>query len=200
MRSLEEPHSNTQSGSTRPAPTTSLWQPDKIKPFKVGRSRTKPAMPLATRLAVARSSSEVNSSRTSTVSRPDAHSARPRAIVSRSRSPPESRPTGRSAVRSSSATASNAATASASEGKWASAGAYSSHCTEKGGAKRSVASVVLPLPEGPSKTPVAKSLIAEVGARRRSGIACTQRPSKPLSKKRAACSKSGASSAPPSPT
>mmetsp|Transcript_57326 Transcript_57326/g.123268 ORF Transcript_57326/g.123268 Transcript_57326/m.123268 type:complete len:229 (-) Transcript_57326:820-1506(-) len=195
FNSRASPQSKTQSGSNIPLPTTSVLELKSTSPVSADRSRTKAVMPPATCLATTRSRSEVNSSTTSELRSPAAHSAKPLAKVARSRSPLESSPTGRMAVWRSKATADNAACASAKVEKCARAGASSFHSAVRGCPKLSIARVVFPLPEGPISAPM-----ANFGRPSNLGTACTQSPSKPPSSNRATSPKAGERYPPPDPT
>mmetsp|Transcript_69158 Transcript_69158/g.191383 ORF Transcript_69158/g.191383 Transcript_69158/m.191383 type:complete len:247 (+) Transcript_69158:84-824(+) len=206
-----DPHSNTQSGSSRPSPTMSFWQLRSTRPLSAGRSRTNLLTPRATALATARSSREVNSSKMIVPRRPDAHSAKPQASVALSRSPPERIFIGRNAVPRSSDAADSAGTASVSERKCAKAGAASSQSMVRVFPKCSRASVVLPVPEGPRMRPIEKSCkrslnSVSAGLHKHPsepgslGTTCTHKPSKPSSRYLAACPNTGDSQPSSSPT
>mmetsp|Transcript_106069 Transcript_106069/g.287869 ORF Transcript_106069/g.287869 Transcript_106069/m.287869 type:complete len:283 (-) Transcript_106069:1109-1957(-) len=161
--------SKTQSGSSLPAPTRSSWQVTTTRagrPEAAGSARRKRDTPAATRCAVARSNSEVNSSRTSagvrasghmgresaSGLRPCARAARARATSARLCSPLDSWACGAVAVLVESAAAESAAVAASGLWKCDSTDPWP-HSARAGIPSQKRAKLDLPLPAGPTITP-----------------------------------------------
>mmetsp|Transcript_21161 Transcript_21161/g.56414 ORF Transcript_21161/g.56414 Transcript_21161/m.56414 type:complete len:204 (+) Transcript_21161:1305-1916(+) len=170
-------HSNIQVGSISPAATKSRWQERTTICNLYLRARR--CTSRASSLAAGRSMREVNSSKRSGVRDPKSSrerrspSSRRRATCARACSPPLSDLNGLMAMWRSSCAAPQNSLARVSEAKCPRTGTSDAHSTSRGKPKSRLASVVLPLPEGPvTKPTVNLPILGSVGTW------CTQRPSK----------------------